>query len=48
MVNNLLLIALVLLASLAIAFGGLATVVIMQRTKRGIARTMRRRKLFKQ
>ena len=42
------LIALVLLASLAIAFGGLATVVIMQRTKRGIARTMRRRKLFKQ
>ena len=43
-----LLIALVLLASLAIAFGGLATVVIMQRTKRGIARTMRRRKLFKQ
>ena len=43
-----LLIALVLLASLAIAFGGLATVVIMQRTKRGIARTMKRRKLFKQ
>ncbi len=42
------LIALVLLASLAIAFGGLATVVIMQRTKRGIARTMKRRKLFKQ
>ena len=43
-----LLIALVLLASLAIAFGGLAIVVIMQRTKRGIARTMKRRKLFKQ
>ena len=43
-----LLIALVLLASLAIAFGGLATLVIMQRTKRGIARTMKRRKLFKQ
>ena len=42
------LIALVLLASVAIAFGGLTTVVIMQRTKRGIARTMRRRKLFKQ
>ena len=42
------LIALVLLASLAIAFGGLATVVIVQRTKRGIARTMKRRKLFKQ
>ena len=42
------LIALVLLASLAIAFGGLATVVIVQRTKRGITRTMKRRKLFKQ
>jgi hypothetical protein len=42
------LIALVLLASLAIAFGGLATVVIVQRTKRGITRTLKRRKLFKQ
>ena len=42
------LIALVLIASLAIAFGGLATVVIVQRTKRGITRTMKRRKLFKQ
>lgn len=48
LMKNKLLIALVLLASVAIAFGGLATVVIMQRTKRGIARTMRRRKLFKQ
>ena len=48
LMKNKVLIALVLLASVAIAFGGLATVVIMQRTKRGIARTMRRRKLFKQ
>ncbi|MFM8814755.1 MAG: hypothetical protein ACKOE0_01920 [Actinomycetes bacterium] len=48
LMKNKLLIVLVLLASVAIAFGGLATVVIMQRTKRGIARTMRRRKLFKQ
>ncbi len=42
------LLALVFVASLAIAFGGLVAVVIMQRTRRGIARTMRRRKLFKQ
>ena len=42
------LLALVFIASLAIAFGGLVAVVIMQRTRRGIARTMRRRKLFKQ
>jgi len=48
LLKNKVLIALVLLASVAIAFGGLTTVVIMQRTKRGIARTMRRRKLFKQ
>ena len=48
LMKNKLLIVLVLLASVAIAFGGLTTVVIMQRTKRGIARTMRRRKLFKQ
>lgn len=48
LMKNKLLIVLVLIASVAIAFGGLATVVIMQRTKRGIARTMRRRKLFKQ
>lgn len=48
LMKNKVLIALVLLASVAIAFGGLATVVIMQRTKRGIARTMKRRKLFKQ
>ena len=48
LMKNKVLIALVFLASVAIAFGGLATVVIMQRTKRGIARTMRRRKLFKQ
>ena len=48
LMKNKLLIVLVLLTSVAIAFGGLATVVIMQRTKRGIARTMRRRKLFKQ
>jgi hypothetical protein len=48
LMKNKVLIVLVLLASVAIAFGGLATVVIMQRTKRGIARTMKRRKLFKQ
>jgi len=48
LLKNKVLIALVLLASVAIAFAGLTTVVIMQRTKRGIARTMRRRKLFKQ
>ena len=48
LMKNKVLIVLVLLVSVAIAFGGLATVVIMQRTKRGIARTMRRRKLFKQ
>ena len=42
------LLAVVFVASLAIAFGGLVVVVIMQRTRRGIARTMRRRKLFKQ
>lgn len=48
LMKNKLLIVLVLLASVAIAFGGLTTVVIMQRTKRGIARTMKRRKLFKQ
>lgn len=48
LMKNKVLIVLVLLASVAIAFGGLTTVVIMQRTKRGIARTMRRRKLFKQ
>ena len=48
LLKNKVLIVLVLLASVAIAFGGLTTVVIMQRTKRGIARTMRRRKLFKQ
>jgi len=48
LLKNKVLIALVLLASVAIAFGGLTTVVIMQRTKRGIARTMKRRKLFKQ
>ena len=42
------LLALVFVASLAIAFGGLVAVVIMQRTRRGIARTMKRRKLFKQ
>ena len=48
LLKNKVLIVLVLLASVAIAFGGLATVVIMQRTKRGIARTMKRRKLFKQ
>ena len=48
LMKNKLLIVLVLIASVAIAFGGLTTVVIMQRTKRGIARTMRRRKLFKQ
>lgn len=43
-----LLLAFVFVASLAIAFGGLVAVVIMQRTRRGIARTMRRRKIFKQ
>ena len=48
LLKNKVLIVLVLLASVAIAFGGLTTVVIMQRTKRGIARTMKRRKLFKQ
>jgi len=48
LLKNKVLIALVLLASVAIAFGGLTMVVIMQRTKRGIARTIRRRKLFKQ
>jgi len=48
LMKNKVLIVLVLLASVAIAFGGLTTVVIMQRTKRGIARTMKRRKLFKQ
>ena len=48
LLKNKVLIALVLLASVAIAFGGLTTVVIMQRTKRGIARTLKRRKLFKQ
>ena len=48
LLKNKVLIALVLLASVAIAFGGLTTVVIMQRTKRGIARNMKRRKLFKQ
>lgn len=48
LMKNKVLIALVLLASVAIALGGLTTVVIMQRTKRGIARTMKRRKLFKQ
>jgi hypothetical protein len=46
--RNKFLIAFVLVASVAIAFGGLVAVVIMQRTRRGIARTMRRRKLFKQ
>jgi hypothetical protein len=45
--NKLLIIA-VLILSVAIAFGGLVAVVVMQRTRRGIARTMRRRKLFKQ
>jgi hypothetical protein len=48
LMKNKVLIVVVLLVSVAIAFGGLATVVIMQRTKRGIARTMKRRKLFKQ
>ena len=48
LMKNKVLIVLVLLASVAIAFAGLTTVVIMQRTKRGIARTMKRRKLFKQ
>ena len=48
LMKNKVMIVLVLLASVAIAFGGLTTVVIMQRTKRGIARTMKRRKLFKQ
>jgi hypothetical protein len=48
LLKNKLLVVLVLLASVAIAFGGLVTVVVMQRTKRGIARTMKRRKIFKQ
>lgn len=45
--NKLLVIA-ALILSVALAFGGLVAVVVMQRTRRGIARTMRRRKLFKQ
>jgi hypothetical protein len=45
--NKLLVIA-ALVLSVAIAIGGLVAVVVMQRTRRGIARTMRRRKLFKQ
>jgi hypothetical protein len=48
LLKNKLLVVLVLLASVAIAFGGLVTVVVMQRTKRGIARIMKRRKIFKQ
>ena len=45
--NKLLVIA-ALVLSVALAIGGLVAVVVMQRTRRGIARTMRRRKLFKQ
>ena len=45
--NKLLIIA-ALVLSVVLAIGGLAAVVVMQRTRRGIARTMRRRKLFKQ
>ena len=45
--NKLVVIA-ALILSVALAFGGLVAVVVMQRTRRGIARTMRRRKLFKQ
>jgi hypothetical protein len=48
LMKNKVLIVLVLLASVASAFGGLAALFVMQRTKRGIARTMKRRKLFKQ
>lgn len=45
--NKLLVIA-ALVLSVALAIGGLAAVAVMQRTRRGIAQTMRRRKLFKQ